>query len=143
MVADSRTGRLHHVGLICPDREQAEALLAVLGLEAGREQYVEEYQADCIFTKGPGAGVEIIIPRGGTLTKFNKGAGGLHHIAIQVHDLRASARALQGEGIELLENEPVPAGDLLINFVPPAFTRGVIVELVQEVEGKEGTGSSG
>ena len=38
---------------------------------------------------------------------------------------------MRSKGIELLEAKPVDAGPLLINFLPPAYTRGIIVELVQ------------
>jgi len=124
--------RLHHVGIICPDRAAAEELMKLLGLVAsGEEEYVESYQADCIFTEGPGSQIELIVPRGGKLSKFNKGAGGLHHIALEVGDLVATSRRLRAAGIELLEREPVDAGRLLINFVPPIHTKGVIVEFVQ------------
>jgi methylmalonyl-CoA/ethylmalonyl-CoA epimerase len=123
--------RLHHVGIICPDRQQAEALMAILRLKIGSESYVPAYEADCIFSEGPGGCIELIIPRGGKLKAFNKGAGGLHHIALEVDDLAAESARLEQQGIRLLESEPVDAGDIWINFVPPIFTRGVIVELIE------------
>lgn len=123
--------RLHHVGVICPDRAQVEALMALLRLEVDGETYVPAYEADCIFSKGPGGCIEFIIPRGGKLKNFNKGAGGLHHVALEVDDLASESRRLEAAGVRLLEETPVDAGDLLINFVPPIFTRGVILELVQ------------
>jgi catechol 2,3-dioxygenase-like lactoylglutathione lyase family enzyme len=129
--------RLHHVGIVCPNREHAETLLGVMGLTVHSEQYVAAYEADCIFTNGPGGRVELIVPRGGRLAKFNKGAGGLHHVAIEVSSLAAETERLRSDGVELLEEVPVDAGDLLINFVPPAFTRGVTVELVQVRSTKE------
>jgi len=123
--------RLHHVGIIVPSEDQLALLLGVLGLEVGRRHYVAEYEADCIFAGGDGAAVELIVPRGGKLAKFNKGLGGLHHIAIEVDDLAAASRELRARGIELLEASPVEAGALRINFIPPVFTRGLIVELVE------------
>lgn len=130
--------RLHHVGIICPDRAQVLALISLLRLRAGREVYVEEYEADCIFSEGAGGCIEFIIPRGGKLKGFNKGAGGLHHVALEVDDLAAETARLQAEGVQLLEQQPVDAGELLINFVPPIFTRGFTVELVQ----RQGTTAS-
>lgn len=105
--------------------------MAMLRLRPGREAYVDEYQADCIFSEGPGGCIEFIIPRGGKLKSFNKGVGGLHHVALEVDDLAAETARLHAEGVQLLEKSPVDAGDLLINFVPPIFTRGFTVELVQ------------
>lgn len=126
--------RLHHVGIICPDRPQVETLIATLRLKVASETYVHAYEADCVFTEGPGGCIEFIIPRGGKLKTFNKGAGGLHHVALEVSDLVAESARLEAEGVRLLEKAPVDAGDLWINFVPPIFTRGIIVELVQRRE---------
>ena len=49
-------------------------------------------------------------------------------------DLRQTASELSARGIELLEREPVRgAGNFLCNFLPPAQTRGVIVEFIEEL----------
>ena len=126
-------GKLHHVGLIVPELQAAQELLQTLGLEAGREQYVPEYEADCIFAGGADGCLELIVPRGGKLSKFNKGMGGLHHIAIEVDDLQATSDSLRARGMELLEQEPVDAGPIRINFLPPIYTRGIIVEFIETV----------
>lgn len=128
--------RLHHVGIIVADEQQVDLLVALLGLTRGAEQYVPEYEAQCYFTEGPGAAagaaIEFIVPRaGGKLSKFNKGFGGLHHVALEVDDLDAAAAALRERGVKLLEEHPVDAGSILIHFVPPLYTRGFIVEFVQ------------
>ncbi len=124
-------GKLHHVGIIVPDAEQLQDLCRICGVTPGRRQYVAEYEADCVFSEGPGGVIEFIIPSGGKLAKFNKGFGGLHHIAIEVDDLNATSAALAADGVKLLESKPVDAGALLINFLPPVFSRGVIIEYVQ------------
>jgi methylmalonyl-CoA/ethylmalonyl-CoA epimerase len=123
--------RLGHVGIIIPTMEQVEQLLALLGLERGHTEYVAEYQADCVFTAGPGAVLEFIVPRGGKLASFNKGTGGLHHIALEVDDIEEATRELEAREVELLETKPVDAGSILINFIPPAYTRGFTVEIIQ------------
>lgn len=124
--------RLHHVGIIVADEDQVNTLAALLGLTRGHDEYVAEYEAQCYFTAGNGAAIEFIVPRpGGKLSKFNKGFGGIHHIALEVDDLAAAQVALRERGVKLLEDQPVDAGSLLINFVPPLYTRGFIVELVQ------------
>jgi methylmalonyl-CoA/ethylmalonyl-CoA epimerase len=123
---------LHHVGIIVPDLDQVRLLMELLKLEPGRTQYVPQYDADCYFTRGENGVIEFIVPRSGVLTKFNKGLGGLHHIALEVEDLEQRSAEMRSEGIELLEAKPVDAGPLLINFLPPAYTRGIVVELVQQ-----------
>jgi len=123
--------RLHHVAIIVPDIAQVEVLLRLFGMQRGEAQYVPEYEADCYFSDGPGARIEFIVPKGGKLSKFNKGLGGLHHVALEVDDLASATDALKEQGIKLLEEKPVDAGSILINFVPPIYTRGVLVEFVQ------------
>jgi methylmalonyl-CoA/ethylmalonyl-CoA epimerase len=125
--------RLHHVGVIMPDEERMLELAQLFGLALQRSYYVEAYQADCHFMAGAlgGSAIEFIVPRGGKLKQFNRGAGGLHHVALEVADIAEATRALQARGVALLEQEPVPAGPLSINFLPPAYTWGVIVEIVQ------------
>lgn len=76
--------------------------------------------------------MELIVPTGGRLAGFNKGMGGLHHIALRVPDLSEAQSELHQRGVVLLEKQPVDAGPILINFIPPAYTRGIITELVQD-----------
>lgn len=125
---------LHHTGIVVPDRSQVDFLIGILGLETGKLVYVPKYEADCIFTSNSSSNIEFVIPRENSrLSNFNKGMGGLHHIALEVDDILDVSRQLAEEGIELLEDKPVHAGQLLINFIPPAETRGFIVEFVQVI----------
>jgi methylmalonyl-CoA/ethylmalonyl-CoA epimerase len=109
--------------------------MALLGLEEEYRGFVEAYQANCIFTRGnAGSQIEFVVPEGGTLAQFNRGAGGIHHLALTVTSIRDVARELSDQGITLLEPEPVRgAGEFLCNFLPPAHTRGVIVEFIEEL----------
>ena len=125
--------KLHHVGIVRPTEEDALGLMSLLGLQEDFRGYVPKWSALCIFTKPLGASpVEFVIPSGGPLASFNKGAGGLHHLAFEVKDLDETARRLQDEGMRLLEPEHVKgAGPFLCNFLSPVFTRGVTIEFVQ------------
>jgi methylmalonyl-CoA/ethylmalonyl-CoA epimerase len=126
---------LHHVGIVQPSEEDAMALMALMGLEEDYRGYVPEWSALCIFTKAvAGSPIEFVVPSGGPLARFNKGAGGLHHIALQVPDIRALAVRIEAEGMKLLEPEPVKgAGPFLCNFLSPLYTRGITVEFVQMI----------
>jgi catechol 2,3-dioxygenase-like lactoylglutathione lyase family enzyme len=125
------SGKLHHIGIIVHEEERVSELAEVFGLKLGRTQYVEEYEALCIFTEGALGVIEFIVPKGPKLAKFNKGMGGLHHIAIQVDDLAQVTDELKAKDMQLLEQTPVDAGPILINFLPPAYTRGITVEYIQ------------
>jgi len=141
-VSAKRARRLHHVGIVVPSKEQADELMRLLGLVEEERGYVEAYRALCIFTAGNGASpLEFVVPSGGRLREFNRGLGGLHHVAIAVDSLAELTAQLGERGIALLEREPVHgAAAFLCNFLAPVYTRGVIVEFVEELhDGAERT----
>lgn len=126
--------RLHHVGVVVPDMDAALAYMAVFGHEEDYRGQVPEFECWCLFLKAPegGPAVELVVPTGGSLARFNRGAGGLHHYAFVTPDLRALARAFAAEGASMLHPEPVKgAGNFLCNFLSPVATRGVLVEYVE------------
>jgi methylmalonyl-CoA/ethylmalonyl-CoA epimerase len=124
---------LHHVGIVQPSEEDAQTMMAVLGLQEASRGFVPQWSALCIFAKADkGSLIEFVVPQGGPLERFNKGAGGLHHIALEVPDLVETMRAYEAKGMRFLEKEPIKgAGPFVCNFLGPAATRGVIVEFVQ------------
>jgi len=124
---------LHHVGIVQPSEEDAQTFMAILGLEEDYRGFVPQWSALCIFTRREkGSPIELVVPDGGPLARFNKGAGGLHHIAFEVPDLDALARDLAAQDMRLLEDTHVKgAGNFLCNFLSPVYTRGVTIEYVQ------------
>jgi methylmalonyl-CoA/ethylmalonyl-CoA epimerase len=128
-----QTRLMHHVGIVQPSEADALALMGLLGLEEDYRGFVPQWSALCIFTKASGGSpIEFVIPDGGPLERFNKGAGGLHHIALQVPSLDDLAVGLEGEGMRLLEPTHVKgAGNFLCNFLSPIYTRGITIEFVE------------
>lgn len=126
--------RLHHVGIIMPDMEQAQAFLQRFCLEEDYTEYVEAYYAYCLFTKfgDRESPVELVIPIEGVLKEYRQGKGGLHHIALEVADVEDTRREFAQQGLEMLEEVPVEgAGGIWVNFLRPRFGYGVLVEFVQ------------
>lgn len=125
---------LHHVGIVVPDTDEMVSIMAVLGLSEDYRGYVEPFQALCVFTHGNGASpVEFVIPDGGPLLKFNKGHGGLHHLAYVVDSLDTKAAELARDGMAFIRPDHVlgAAGRFRCNFVSPIYTRGLTVEYVE------------
>ncbi len=124
---------LHHVGIVMPDFEEAEAFMSTMDLTEDYRGYVEPWQCWCIFTvPAAGAAIELVVPTGGPLTRFNKGFGGVHHFAYQVDSMDAVAAWCASKELEMLEEKPIKgAGDFLCNFLNPMSTRGVQIEFVQ------------
>lgn len=128
--------RIHHIGIVLPDRARAEDFMQIFGFEVDREEYVEAYHAQCIFTKcKPNeVSLEFIIPTEGVLTQYNGGKGGLHHIALEVDDVEAARQEYEAAGRKMLEEAAVPgACGIIVNFLRPRYGAGILVEFVQRL----------
>ena len=125
--------KLHHIGIIVPTEEDAADFAANLGLEEDYRGLVPKFECLCIFMKSDGgAAIELVVPYGGSLARFNKGFGGVHHYAVEVKDLEETRRTLAERDIRLLEPEHVKgAGNFLCNFIDPRYTRGIMIEYIQ------------
>ena len=126
---------LHHVGIVQSNESDALEQMSLLGLEEEYRGFVPQWSALCIFAKSSGGSqIEYVIPSGGPLAKFNNGAGGIHHIAFEVADLRALEMELEADGMKFIESKAVRgAGKFICNFLSPIYTRGLRVEYVQLV----------
>ena len=127
--------RLHHVGIVMPSIADAERHMETFGLLEDYRGFVDPWHCWCIFTKPEGgAAVELVIADEGPLTKFNKGVGGVHHFAYAIDDFAAAQAWCEANDLRLLEPEPIKgAGNFLCNFIHPVSTRGIQIELVQEL----------
>ncbi len=128
--------RMHHVGIVLPTMEAAKEVMDVLGVEVDYSGYVNAYTADLIFTKyGPNESpIEFIIPRGGVLSKYNNGKGGIAHICIEVNDIKAATDELLSKGFEMLEKEAVEGTeDIIVNFLRPKYSSGILIELAETI----------
>jgi LAO/AO transport system kinase len=67
------------------------------------------------------------------IAKFiEKRGAGLHHVAIRVPDLAATAERLKAHGARLLNEPRAGAGGHMYVFVHPSSTGGVLLELIQQ-----------
>lgn len=128
--------RVHHWGIVLPTVEKAEAFIKQFGLVEDYRGYVEAYDANLIFTThGDGHdAIEFIIPLSGVLTEFNKGKGGIAHIAYLVDDIEATSAELRAQGFEMLESKATKGTDeIIVNFIRPKYTQGILVELIEQI----------
>ncbi|TCO77390.1 VOC family protein [Marinisporobacter balticus] len=134
--------RLHHIGVIMPSLEEAEAFMKQFGLEVDHKGYVAPYHAHYIFTKmnenESESPLELLIPTEGVLAQYNKGRGGIHHICYEVDDVQAACDEFVSKGYEMLEKEVSQASPTMkINFVRPKYTHGILVEFMEITEPTE------
>jgi methylmalonyl-CoA/ethylmalonyl-CoA epimerase len=106
-----------------------------LGLEIHSTEEVREQGVKvCMLAVGD-THVELLEPLGPetSVGKFLAKRGpGMHHIAVEVSDIRASLAELKNKGARLIDETPrVGAGGCLVAFVHPSSVNGVLLELVQ------------
>ncbi|KXK02212.1 MAG: methylmalonyl-CoA epimerase [Acidobacteria bacterium OLB17] len=79
--------------------------------------------------------IELLEPTGddSPISKFLEiRGGGIHHIAIQVSDIREALARLKAQGLRLIDETPrIGAEGCLVAFVHPAAAGGVLLELVE------------
>lgn len=134
---------LDHIAIAVKDLDVAIAHYRdTLGLELAEIEEVKEQQVrTAIFGHGMGR-VELICPttKDSGVAKFLEKRGeGLHHICIEVDDIKASMAALEAKGAPLIDKTPkVGAGGAQVAFIHPKGSHGVLIELRQGPEQDHG-----
>jgi methylmalonyl-CoA/ethylmalonyl-CoA epimerase len=132
--------QLDHVAIAVKDLETAVAFYeGVLGLKCqGRERVPDQLVDIAFFGEGHGR-IELICPftsDSGVAKFLQKRGEGLHHICLEVADLRAALADLKTEGYPLLDEAPrIGAGGAEIAFLHPKAANGVLLELKQRGTG--------
>ena len=130
--------RVEHVGIAVADVAAANALFTrLLGRAPYKEQTVEREAVITSFFQVGETKLELVAATTpeSTIAKYVAKRGeGMHHIALEVTDIRAEMSRLEAEGFELLSPEPKAGADgKIICFLHPKSTGGVLVELCQSV----------
>ncbi len=126
---------LSHIGIAVRSLDDALALFRALGLEASGREEVPGESVRVAFLPVGGTRVELIEPTApaSPVARFIAKRGeGLHHISLEVDDIRAAMRDLAARGFELLSAEPREgAHGSLVCFLHPRSAGGVLIELCQ------------
>lgn len=125
--------QVHHVGIVATDEAQIARFRDAMGLVEEMRERIPKYSVTNVFLSGgPGAKVHFMLPEKGVLKNFNRGRGGLHHIAFAVPDVAAAQRQMEATGLQFIA--PVPQqgiGTYRFNFVHPNLA-GINVEFIQD-----------
>lgn len=129
--------KIEHLGIAVRNLESANKLFAaLLGTEHYKQEAVEREKVTTSFFQMGGSKIELLEasdPESPIAKFIEKRGEGIHHIAFEVEDIRATIKRLKEEGFQLLSDEPKPGADnKLIAFLHPKSTNGVLVEICQE-----------
>src|SRR5215212_3470935 len=128
--------KVDHIGIATPTIDEGLAIWRdALGFTPDFTGEVAEQGVKICMLPVGDTHVELLEPLtpDSAVGKFlAKRGAGLHHIAIEVADIRESLADLKRRGARLIDETPrVGAGGSLIAFVHPSATNGVLLELVQ------------
>jgi methylmalonyl-CoA/ethylmalonyl-CoA epimerase len=131
--------RIDHVGVAVEDIDAAIALYeTTYGMALVHRETVTEQGVEAILLDVGENHVELLAPLGPDtpVGKFLAKKGpGLHHVAYQVTDIDATLEALKAAGTRLIDETPrIGIRSSRVAFVHPAFTGGVLTEIVQPAE---------
>jgi methylmalonyl-CoA/ethylmalonyl-CoA epimerase len=129
---------LEHLGLAVHDLEAATALYStLLSQEPYKREHVASEGVDTVFFRVGSSKIELLAgttPESAITRYLSKKGEGIHHVAFEVADIRATMARLREQGFTLLSEEPKRGADnKLVCFVHPKSAAGVLVELCQEI----------
>ncbi|HKX32743.1 MAG TPA: methylmalonyl-CoA epimerase [Blastocatellia bacterium] len=130
--------KIQHLGVAVNSIEEAIGFWRDgLGLELEGIEIVEEQGVRVAMLPIGESRIELLeaaspeSPVGKFITKRGPG---IHHLCLEVSEIRAKLAELKARGVRLIDEEPrIGAGGALVAFIHPASTGGVLVELTQKV----------
>ena len=130
--------KIEHLGIAVKNIENANKLFAaLLGTSSYKTESVESEKVSTSFFKIGDSKIELLeaADEQSPIAKYIEKRGeGIHHIAFEVADIKASMKELKELGFILLNEEPKRGADnKLVCFLHPKSTNGVLVEICQEI----------
>lgn len=131
--------RIAHIGIAVKDANAALRLYSeVLGLEPSSVETVESQKVKTIHIPIGDSSIELLestSPDGAVGRFVEKRGEGIHHIAIEVDDIKGTIAQMKAAGFQLIDEQPRKgAGNMLIAFIHPKSTNGVLLELCQPMK---------
>jgi LAO/AO transport system ATPase/methylmalonyl-CoA epimerase len=132
----SLVSRISHLGISVPSLAKGGVFWDLLGL---LEEHREEVDSQKVVTSFRAVGeshlelLESTSPDGPIAKALEKRGPGIHHLCLEVADVRAVLARLKAAGVRLVNEEPVDgAHDCLVAFVHPSATGGILLELSEK-----------
>jgi len=128
--------KINHLGIAVKSLEESVMVFEkIFGVKAGSTEYVSEQKVNVRKFSIENCDIELLegTSPDSPITKFIEKKGeGIHHCSFEVSDIVTSLNKLKEEGINLINETPrTGADDMLIVFLHPKSTAGVLMELTQ------------
>ena len=128
--------RIHHIAVLVEDIEASlNFWQSVLGIEPSHISDYPQEDARIAFLPLGESEIELVQPTkpdSGLSHFLEKRGQGMHHLCLEVDDLRGLMAELVAKNVQLINEEPRVGEDgRLYAFIHPKSTSGVLVELYQ------------
>lgn len=127
--------KIDHVGIVVQDIQQAlRVYQTALGLQLQEVTQIPEQQVEVAFLPLGESTLELVQPTSDDtgIAKFlQKHGEGIHHLCIQVEDIKRALAQLKSHGVQLIDEVPRRGAHGRVAFVHPKGAHGVLIELVQ------------
>ena len=128
--------KINHLGIAVKSLEQSVPLFEkFFGVKAGEIEYVSKQMVNVRKISLENCDIELLegTDQNSPITKYIEKKGeGIHHCSFEVTDIAKTLSKLKEEGVKLIDDTPrTGADDMLIAFLHPRSTAGVLMELTQ------------
>ncbi len=131
--APGLVSRISHLGIAVKSLAEGGAFWDLLGLHEEHREEVSTQKVVASFRPVGESSLELLEPTApdSPIAKaLEKRGPGIHHLCLEVGDVRATLATLKAAGVKLVNEEPFAgAHGCLVAFVHPASTGGILVEL--------------
>ena len=131
--------KFNHVAIAVPDlKKAAEKYRDVLGAKVSKIHDYSDHGVSVVFIELQNSKIELMEPYGNDspIQKFlqKNMNGGIHHICIEVKDIKEACKKMKSFGVRILgdENPKNGAHDKPVIFLHPKDFYGTLIELEQE-----------
>lgn len=128
--------RIDHIAILVDDMDKTLGFWSqALGMEVSHLQDVPAEAAQIAFLPAGSSEIELVRPTtddSGLAKYLEKRGPGMHHICLEVDDIDGMLRQLEGQGIQLINDQPSVAADgRKYAFIHPRSANGVLIELYE------------
>ncbi len=130
--------KIEHIGIAVKNLDEANKIYEqLLGTPPYKMETVDSEGVNTSFFKTGQSKVELLqaTKNESTIAKFIAKKGeGIHHIAFAVNDIHNEIKRLKEGGYTIINENPKKGADnKLVCFLHPKNTKGVLIELCQEI----------
>ena len=127
--------KIHHVGVVVPNLDQAMVLWRdLLGLHVTKVEVVQDQGVKAALLLAGESEIELLEPLNpdnGVGKFLARRGGGLHHVCFESDDVTRELDGARAKGIPLIDQHPRRGLAGMICFLHPKAARGVLVEYAQ------------